>query len=191
MHSNSGISRRSALGQGASVLGLLGLQEFGLLPGGMHQARAQDPTAEKTARIGSLITLQAPKAHRPLGRAHVLLDPQLPPGPLQLRETTGGSERVVNAQIEPAVEKGQSHQLWWIVDGGLPTDVRRTYRLETAPQPAPDRVEVSRNRAFVGVEIGGRPMLRYNAAHVAPASDVDPKYGRSAHVHPAQTPSGL
>jgi len=167
------------------VLGLLASVPF---PG---KIEGQETAPVKSARVGSLITLSARAPQRPLGRAQVALDPEIPTGPLQLRETTGGSERVVEVQVEPAITKGLPHQLWWIVDGGLPPNGQRTYRLEAAPQPAPPKVEVSRNKSFVGVEIGGRPLLRYNAAHVAPALDVDPRYGRSAHIHPVQTPSGL
>jgi hypothetical protein len=192
MQSDSGLSRRGLLRQSASVLGLWACQEWGLPGTSLRTAEAQQaPASTKGARAGSLITLQATGPQRPLGRARVALDPQIPAGPLQLRETTGGSERVVDVQVEPAREPNQPHWLWWIVDGGLPPQGQRTFRLEAASEPAPHRVEVSRNRSFVGVEVGQRPMLRYNAAHVAPATDVDPKYGRSAHIHPAQTPSGL
>lgn len=192
MRTVSGFSRRSFFGRSALVLGLWSCHDGGLPSGAGQGAWAQEGTLPpKLARVGSLITLPASSPPRPLGRACVALDPQLPPGPLQLRETTGGSERVIAVQVESATASNQPPRLWWIVDGGLPAGGQRTYRLEAADKPAPDRVEVTRNRSFVGVEIGGRPMLRYNAAHVAPATDVDPKYGRSAHIHPVQTPSGV
>ena len=37
---------------------------------------------------------------------------------------------------------------------------------------------------------GDKPLLRYNKAHVEPPPGVNPKVGRSAHLHPVWTPSG-
>ena len=96
MPSDSGLSRRGLLRQSASVLGLWACQEWGLPTAAWRRAEAQQaPTTTKGARVGSLITLKATGPQRPLGRARVALDPQVSAGPLQLRETTGGSEREI------------------------------------------------------------------------------------------------
>src|SRR5438876_9692185 len=42
----------------------------------------------------------------------------------------------------------------------------------------------------IEARIGEQPLLRYNKAHVEPPAGVNPKFGRSAHLHPVRTPSG-
>src|SRR5438046_2060096 len=42
----------------------------------------------------------------------------------------------------------------------------------------------------VEARIGEQPLLRYNKAHVEPPEGVNPKVGRSAHLHPVWTPGG-
>src|SRR5262245_6503828 len=42
----------------------------------------------------------------------------------------------------------------------------------------------------VEARIGDQPLLRYNKAHVEPSEGVNPKFGRSAHLHPVWTPGG-
>src|SRR5262245_33710635 len=42
----------------------------------------------------------------------------------------------------------------------------------------------------VEARIGDKPLLRYNKAHVEPAEGTNPRYGRSAHLHPVWTPGG-
>src|SRR5436305_11702102 len=42
----------------------------------------------------------------------------------------------------------------------------------------------------IEARVGEQPLLRYNKGHVEPPSGVNPKYGRSAHLHPVWTPGG-
>ena len=42
----------------------------------------------------------------------------------------------------------------------------------------------------VEARLGQQPLLRYNKAHVEPPEGVNPKVGRSAHIHPVWTPGG-
>src|SRR5436309_1002304 len=66
----------------------------------------------------------------------------------------------------------------------------RTYRLEAgSPAPAPI-VSVSDSATAVEATFDDKPLLRYNKAHVEPPPGVNPKFGRSAHLHPVWTPSG-
>ncbi len=42
----------------------------------------------------------------------------------------------------------------------------------------------------VEARLGDQPLLRYNKAHVEPPAGVNPKFGRSGHLHPVWTPGG-
>jgi hypothetical protein len=58
-----------------------------------------------------------------------------------------------------------------------------------AQEKAPS-VSVADTGPAVEVRYDGRPLLKYNKAHVEPGEGIDPKYGRSAHIHPVWTPGG-
>ena len=58
-----------------------------------------------------------------------------------------------------------------------------------APAQSPT-VTVVDTGAALEARYDGRPLLRYNKAHVEPAEGIDPKYGRSGHIHPVWTPAG-
>lgn len=114
-------------------------------------------------------------------------------------ETTGGTQTPVPSQIVP----GSPPHLWWIAAGELPQGSRRTFRVvrssgrkgadAAASDPAASdaAMTVDRQREFVEIRRGSAPVLRYNSAHVSAPEGVDPRYGRSAFIHPVRTPLGV
>jgi hypothetical protein len=103
----------------------------------------------------------------------------------RLMETTGGRESPVAAQLD-----AQGGKLWWIAGGKTPAGSKRTYRLETGSAAAFPEVQVVDSDNAIEARFNDKPLLQYNKVHVEPAAGVNPKYGRSAHLHPVRTPSG-
>jgi len=106
-------------------------------------------------------------------------------GPLRLMETTGGNETPIAAQVDPL-----GNRLWWVAGGVLAAGAKRTYRLEAGESPAAPGIAVAESERAVAASCDSRPLLQYAKAHVEPASGINPRYGRSAHLHPVRTPSG-
>jgi hypothetical protein len=104
---------------------------------------------------------------------------------LRLVETTGGKEAPVATQWDAA-----SGKLWWVAVGVTPAKRTRTYRLEKGDVSEVEKVLVADSENVVEARFGGKPLLRYNKAHVEPGDGIDPKYGRSGHLHPVWTPGG-
>ena len=109
---------------------------------------------------------------------------QLKP-PLRLVETTAGKELPVSVQVD-----SQDATLWWVARGSTAAGTTRTYRLEAVPAAAAPEITVVDSDRGVEVTFAAKSLLKYNKAHVEPPADVNPKYGRSAHLHPVRTPSG-
>jgi hypothetical protein len=105
--------------------------------------------------------------------------------PLRLVETTSGKEIPVAVQLD-----SQDACLWWVASGLTSAGTKRMYRLESGPSAAVPDIAVIDSERAVEVTFDSKPLLQYNKAHVEPPSGVDPKYGRSAHLHPIRTPSG-
>ena len=105
--------------------------------------------------------------------------------PLRLVETTGGKETPVTVQVDH-----EDACLWWVAGGVTSADQRRTYRLEAGSPVATPEMTVVTSEQTVEVTFAAKSLLKYNKAHVEPPADVNPKYGRSAHLHPIRTPSG-
>jgi hypothetical protein len=107
---------------------------------------------------------------------------------VRLIETTGGKEAPVTSQVAD----GAPARLWWIVRGELSAGAMRTYRVDRGESaPADRRVTVDTSQPeCVTIRIGDARVLQYNIAHVMPPAGIDPRYGRSGHIHPAWTPSG-
>jgi hypothetical protein len=130
----------------------------------------------------------------------------------------GGREKIqaLPTQSEPASAIA-TPTVWWIAPAaGKPfgrVDRFRVERCETpAVRPAAggkarleeaaqaalrDRMAAGREPLVVDqtaeslvVRRGKSPILRYNRGHIEPPAGVDAKYGRSAFIHPAWTPSG-
>src|SRR5262245_59528403 len=106
-------------------------------------------------------------------------------GALRLHETTGGQESPVAVQFE-----AQAGKLWWVAGGTTAAGATRTYRLEKGEAGQGASVSVVDTGATVEARFNGKPLLRYNKAHVEPGEGIDPKYGRSGHLHPVWTPGG-
>lgn len=104
---------------------------------------------------------------------------------LRLVETTGGRAMPVAAQIDAPAAR-----LWWVAGGTTAAGAQRTYRLEKGDAAATSGITVVDSPAVVEARSGDKPLLRYNKAHVEPPEGVNPKYGRSGHLHPVWTPSG-
>jgi len=105
---------------------------------------------------------------------------------LRLIETTTGTDVPVPSQVEP----GEPPHLWWIVEGELAADARRKYRLERGEPLAGSSVTIDQRPEAVTIRIGDASVLQYNIAHVEPLAEIDARYGRSGHIHPAWTPAG-
>jgi hypothetical protein len=101
--------------------------------------------------------------------------------------TTGGDK----GALVPVQLDAEGNRLWWVVEGLLKAGQTRTYRLEAGePVAGGAVVEVKDSAAAVEALISGRTVLRYNKIHVQPPEGVDPRYGRSGHLHPLWSPSG-
>jgi Family of unknown function (DUF6807) len=104
---------------------------------------------------------------------------------MRLVETTDGKTTPVASQIDP-----QAGRLWWIAEGPIAAGAKRTYRLEAGAAAKAPEIAIIDSERSVEARHGDKPLLRYNKAHVEPPAGVNPKYGRSAHLHPVWTPSG-
>src|SRR5262245_57752897 len=87
-------------------------------------------------------------------------------------------------------------RLWWIARNTTAAGSKRTYRLEKIDVPdvigvrATAFIDVTDTDRTIEVRVTDKPLLRYNKAHVEPPEGVNPRYGRSAHIHPVWTPGG-
>lgn len=123
-------------------------------------------------------------------RTDALVEFPLPPGPaggpaLRLIETTGGKEVPVAVQLDSSAAR-----LWWVAAGTTAAGAKRTYRLEPGKAIENPGIAIVDSERTVEARAGEKRLLQYNKAHVEPPAGVNPKYGRSAHLHPVWTPSG-
>jgi hypothetical protein len=122
-------------------------------------------------RTDALVTMTVPESWRELK--------QIP-----LQYVTGGRRTAQTAQVDAATGK-----LWWIAYGKMSPGEKRTYEVSRAIIDE-SQIEVSDNDRAIEIRYNGKSLLQYNKAHVEPPADVNPKFGRSAHIHPVRTPSG-
>ena len=104
---------------------------------------------------------------------------------MRLVETTGGKTAPVATQVD-----SQAGRLWWIAEGTTAAGAKRTYRLEAGAAAKAPEIAIVDSERTVEARYGDKPLLRYNKAHVEPPPGVNPRYGRSAHLHPVWTPGG-
>jgi hypothetical protein len=104
---------------------------------------------------------------------------------IRLVETTGGKASNTPVQLD-----GNNRRLCWIVNGATKAGEKRTYRLEAGTPAESPAMEVIDSERVVNVSYQKKPLLQYNKAHVKPPADLNPKFGRSAHLHPVQTSTG-
>jgi hypothetical protein len=103
-----------------------------------------------------------------------------------LSETTGGMNERVPAQIDT------DGRLWWIASGKTAAGAVRQYRLNSdgAIGDPSHFIEARQTDSAVEVSYEGKKLLRYNTAQVEPPEGVNPRFGRSAHIHPVWTADG-
>lgn len=172
---------------GALLFGLVS----GLLGSGLPQSFAADPPGELT--VGGVVRVVAPATERVEPRAWVTLTPGVDPArTYRLRPTQPAQGEPLAAQVQPAAQ-GEPARLWWVIPGELPPGAIRNWQLEVVPDAADaaDRgVTVEQTPQSISVSLAGQPVLQYHVARVEPPADIDRRYGRSGHIHPARTPAG-
>jgi hypothetical protein len=142
---------------------------------------------ERTASVGQTVVVESGDRDLVDQPVSIALEPATADRrSLRLIETTNGKDTPVPSQIE----SGNPTRLWWIMRGQTPARSKRTFRIDAGNAVAGPEVAVLREDRFVDILIGKSPVLRYNTAHVEPPAGADPKYGRSAHIHPVWTPGG-
>jgi hypothetical protein len=103
--------------------------------------------------------------------------------------------RLVNAasgKEVPVQEEDGKEGAVFILDEDLATGARRGYRIvEAGPSAVPPRAECVEAGKQLVLRVGGKDVLRYNAALVDPPQGIEPIYARSGYIHPIWTPSGL
>ena len=121
--------------------------------------------------------VSVPLATVPQAAAHV---------PLSLVEVDGSSRKPVPAQIE----QGPTPRLHFIISGTLPAGRTRTYELVAGDAEADRAVEAVKGQKDLDLLVGDRKVLRYHHAIVPPPEGQDPRYKRSAFIHPLWSPAG-
>lgn len=159
-------------------------------PGTSSPAKAAGPRHaddKRAAAAGQTVVVDAGDRARIDPPVSIALDPA-PDAVRSLRliETTNGQDVPVPSQVE----SGNPPRLWWIMRGTTPAQSKRTYRIDRGNAVAGPEVAVVREERLLEVRVGKSSILRYNTAHVEPPAGADPKYGRSAHIHPVWTPGG-
>lgn len=106
---------------------------------------------------------------------------------LEVVEISPSGEQSVPCQLDP-----WSRQLWWQARGRLPAGAVRTYRVQarSAEAATPVAVEVVETPDVVEICWQRRTLASYHKAHVVPPPGMNPRYGRSAHLHPVATLQG-
>jgi hypothetical protein len=99
-----------------------------------------------------------------------------------------------DAIVTCQVDRDAGPRLWWVVPGETPAGGVRRFRIvRRGPPPqagAPEGVVARPFDGGVDIACGGRPVLRYNSAHVEPPAGIDPRNGRSGFIEPVWTPAG-
>ena len=98
------------------------------------------------------------------------------------------SGQAVAVQVDPA---GGKPRVVWIIRDTLKKGAVRKYRLA----PAADKttsggVCLKKDDKHLSVEVGGKPLFRYNHATVPSPDPKQPCYARSGYIHPLYNPSG-
>jgi hypothetical protein len=104
---------------------------------------------------------------------------------LRLVETTSGKETPVAVQWHE-----KERRLWWVAGGTTAAGAKRTYRLELGEAAKFPVVDVRLEGGQIEATFDTKPLLRYAMLHVEPPAGVNPRYGRSGHLHPVWTPGG-
>ncbi|SFI44875.1 DUF6807 family protein [Planctomicrobium piriforme] len=104
--------------------------------------------------------------------------------PLQLTDSA------TNAAVP--VQRLDSTTAIFVLNEPLAAHAVRRYRLETiaAELPASPAVTCEEVDGRIRAKVRGRDVFDYHTAVVEPPAGADPKFRRSGHLHPVQTPTG-
>lgn len=141
--------------------------------------------AQERRSLPVVLTVEANEARADAMVQFPLEQLQVGDRPVRLLETTGGVDLAVPVQVDR-----QQGKLCWIAAGVTAGGGQRTYRLEAGAAAKGDEVTVVDLERAIEARFAGKPLLRYNKAHVESPSGTNPNYGRSGHLHPVWTPSG-
>src|SRR5262245_28601947 len=146
-----------------------------LLPG----AQGAEPVVRLSVEAGEHARRDCPVSVE-LPRGHKV------PDPAQLVETTGGGANPVPVQVET----GEAPRLAWILSGETPAKSVRQFELRAGSPPKSPELTARADEDVITLSSGDKPIVIYRRRHVVPPADLDPKYGRSGHLHPVYTPGG-
>lgn len=156
-------------------------------------AAAEDVVAEPPAvRMNESFVVAAEKTPRTwrIGSARLATPEALPKDVSLWLLRAAGDEHLVPCQVDRDARGGA--RLWWLLDRRRDGD--GPWRLELRGGRGEARVplplEIQQDDRRLVVRRGERSLLQYNWAHVTPPQPLDPRFGRSAYLHPAWTPSG-
>ena len=108
---------------------------------------------------------------------------------LQLVETTAGTEKPVQSQLE----MGYHLQIWWVLEGETPARSQRSFALQYVPKKENETstaVSAEDTGEAVQLSVGGKNVLAYHYALTPVPEEVSPLYQRGGYVHPLWSPDG-
>ena len=143
-------------------------------------------------RLGESFVVAADAKPRPwsIESARLATPDALPKDVQLLLLRAAGDEQQVPCQVDRTAQGGA--RLWWLLDRKRDGDGpwRLELRAGRGDVRGPPPLEVQQDERRLVVRRGNRSLLQYNMAHASPPPPLDPRYGRSAHLHPVWTPSG-
>lgn len=104
----------------------------------------------------------------------------------KLVEIVAGASHDVPAQID----ENNPRRVWWLLSGETAAEQTRQFEFRPGIPERATEVIVDAQLDFLTVRVGGLPILRYNTRHRVPPQGIDPRFGRSAYIHPVWTPKG-
>lgn len=142
--------------------------------------------AGDVTRIDSPIVVDLPAA--------LIRSMKVSPEGWTLSEVIGKERHAVASQLLP----GEPPQLAWVLAGETAAKATRLFIYTNIDSPAEKADDAAKDQGITVVDdeshlevlSGGKPVLRYHMAHVAPPEGADAKYGRSGYIHPVWTPGG-
>lgn len=97
---------------------------------------------------------------------------------------------LTSGQPAPAqLDEQDRRRVWWLLNE-LPGGQSRQYEFRAGQPAAGSRLSVDQVAGSLTIKSGDSQILRYNTQHVTPPKGIDPRYGRSAYIHPVWTPQG-
>ncbi len=151
---------------------------------GMVLAAAFSAQAAPLARL----TVSAGKSDRIESVVCAPLDGIELPASVRLEEVTADGRNAVPCQVEAC----KPARLWFVLSGKTPAGAKRNFELAAGEgAKAGGGVEVKKDDAVLDILCGGKKVMQYHHAPVAPPEGVDKSYTRSAYIHPLWSPGGI